>query len=199
MPLTSLSAFCKQHGLAKTSVHRYLTEELSFRLTDGMTLQAQEAALERFKPRHSEAPPLPDISPSNGHRSLQLAFDADTVDLSQFQSTFSAQVLADPEAFMENLDAFLDQVETGMNAAEQIQFSKLTQTQKTRRKGERRLQDFRLRAVEYRVKDDLVKRLQTEETEALSDIASQVMSLGKLSSPGSGVDGVGSSLDSPQS
>lgn len=56
--MTSLHGFCKQHNLAKSTVHSFLTSE-GFDLSEGMSPEAIAAAKIEFniKPEQSQQPP----------------------------------------------------------------------------------------------------------------------------------------------
>ena len=54
----SLHSFCKFHGLSKTSVHRYLTDE-GYDLSQGMTTEAIAAAREHFVGADTAAADIP--------------------------------------------------------------------------------------------------------------------------------------------
>lgn len=51
--INSLHSFCKEHGLPKTSVRRWLVQQ-GFDTSNGLTVDAQNAALLQFKPEITE-------------------------------------------------------------------------------------------------------------------------------------------------
>jgi len=53
--MKTLHAFCKEHNLPKTSVRRYLLSR-GFNTAEGLTDQAQESALQEFKPDALQQP-----------------------------------------------------------------------------------------------------------------------------------------------
>jgi len=57
--MTSLHSFCKDHGLAKSTVHRWLTAE-GYTTTDGLSSEAIAAATAQFCP---EPEPQPEPQP----------------------------------------------------------------------------------------------------------------------------------------
>lgn len=183
MPLISLHAFCKAHGFPKSSVHTYLTKTCGFNLSSGLTMQAQELAMERFGSKTEEKPAPTDVSTGATEDQQFLGLPPNFVDLGQFRQQSSINPHSDPQAFLNGLNLFLDRIEEGMTAAELSQENKLNETRQIAQQGQKRLNEFRLRASEYRVKSFVLDSLQTQENSTLSGLAQEASDMGKNQSP----------------
>ncbi len=120
-----------------------------------------------------------EIDDGNHRESRALTVQAESASLQQFRTDRIRQGLANPAEFMTGLTSMLDQIEDGMDKAEAQQEQELLQTRQTKRQAERRIEQFRRRADEYKIKSDILASIQNDELEQLEDLASEVNRLGK--------------------
>lgn len=183
MPLISLHSFCKAHGFPKSSVHTYLSKDCGFNLSSGLTLQAQELAMERFGRRVKAALPPTDVFAGEEGAQQSLDLPPSSVELGQFRRPSTVNPLENPNEFIDGLNQFLDRIEEGMTAAELSQENKLQETRKLAQQGQQRLNQFRLRASEFRMKSFVLDSLQEKENNSLSDLADEASAMGKSQAP----------------
>lgn len=122
-----------------------------------------------------------EIDDGNHRESRALTVQAEATSLEQFRTDRIRQGLANPAEFMTGLTSMLDQIEDGMDKAEAQQEQELLQTRQTKRQAARRIEQFRRRADEYKIKSDILASIQNDELEQLEDLASEVNRLGKPS------------------
>lgn len=125
------------------------------------------------------APVQMEIETGNHAQSVALTVGAKSSNLEQFRTDRIRQGLANPQEFMAGLNGMLDQIEQGMEQAEIQQEQELQQIRLVKRQTLKRVQDFRRRSDEYRLKTDILASIQNSEIEELEDIAAQANSLGK--------------------
>lgn len=177
MPLVSLSSFCRQHSLPKTSVHTYLTKTLKFNVSQGLSIQAQEAAIAKFSNRASAPSGETQVSLGQIPGNSALPALEGTVSLDQFRSAPLANGIANPGDFIEKMTQFLDQIEQGFDLAELAQESELSEARQQKQAGLKRLNAFRLRAAQYSLKTDLLSQLQGVETGELQGLAAELAAM----------------------
>ncbi|MBD1913615.1 MULTISPECIES: hypothetical protein [unclassified Leptolyngbya] len=125
--------------------------------------------------------PAPRFTVEMGNHAAEktLQVGATSTSLEQFRTDRIRQQLANPKEFMTNLNGFLDQIETGIDAAEKAQEAELLQTREIKQTAQKRLGQFRRRVDEYRIKSDLMALLQNADLEEVEDIAAELNTLGK--------------------
>jgi hypothetical protein len=98
--------------------------------------------------------------------------------LQQFRTDRVRGALANPREFVSGVDGFLDELERGMDAAEAQQEQELLVTRQTKRQALQRIERFRRRADEYRIRTDIITSIQNAELDELYDLACEVVSMG---------------------
>jgi hypothetical protein len=123
------------------------------------------------------------------HREVRDISVPNMASLERFRTDRIRQALANPAQFVSQVDGFLDELELGMDAAEERQEDELNQTRRTKRTALQRVERFRRRADEYRLKTDILATIQNAELDEIGDIADEVADMGK-SDGGSPEDGL---------
>ena len=183
MPLCSLSSFCKERGFPKTSVHTYLTQTLKFNISQGLSIQAQEAAIAKFSKRGET--PASEVHVSGGAPLLNpsLPIAGGSVRLDQFRSGPLQTGFSNGGDFVDRMNEFLDQIEEGFDVAVQVQTAELQDARQQRRQVSKRLGQFRTKASEFSVKSSILSDLQGAASGELQEIAAELMSIVAPSSP----------------
>ena len=119
------------------------------------------------------------IEMGNHAQSKALTVGALAANLEQFRTDRIRQGLSNPTEFMAGLNGMLDQIEQGMEQAEIQQEQELQQIRLVKRQTKKRIDSFRRRADEYRIKSDILASIQNSELDELEDMATEVNSLGK--------------------
>lgn len=120
-----------------------------------------------------------EIEMGNHAQSKALTVSAKSSNLEQFRTDRIRQGLANPQEFMSGLDSMLDQIELGMDAAEAEQEQELQQLRLIKRKTQKRVEQFRRRSDEYRLKTDILASIQNSELDELEELTTEVNALGK--------------------
>lgn len=113
------------------------------------------------------------------HREIKTLSVPGFASLERFRTDRVRQGLANPTQFVGQVDGFLDELEQCMGLAEAEQERELAQTRQTKRQAQQRIDRFRRRADEYRIRTDILASIQNAELDELDDIADEVGSLGK--------------------
>ena len=103
--------------------------------------------------------------------------------LEQFRTTRTRQALANPREFVGQVDGLLSELEQCMDLAEAEQEQELLLTKQTKRQAQQRIERFRRRADEYRLKTDILATIQNADLDDLDDLADEVSSMGKPQEP----------------
>lgn len=175
MSTVSLHSFTKQHNIPKSSAYDRC-KALGISTSHGLDDAAQQTLLREFG---KEVPPQTTVEPGNHSCSLTLQVGTTAANLEQFRTDRIRQQLANPREFMAGLTGFLDQIEAGMDTAEQQQEAELAQLRLLKRQSQRRIHAFRRRADEYRIKTDVLTHIQNAELDELAALADEVNALGK--------------------
>lgn len=170
---TSLKEAAETLGVSKTTLFRKCRE---MGIPTGGGLSADD--MDRL---HGEFPAAPKVEVEMGNHAapVNLNVQADCTSLELFRTDRTRQQLANPKEFMASLDGFLNQIETGMDMAEQQQEAELHQVRSMKRQAVTRLNQFRTRAQEYRIKSDLLAHVQNAELDELESVAEEINALGK--------------------
>lgn len=113
------------------------------------------------------------------HREVKALSVPSMASLEQFRTDRIRQSLANPTQFVSQVDGFLDELEQCMDLAEAEQEQELLKTRQTKRQAQQRIERFRRRADEYRIKSDIRASIQNAELDELDDLAGEVSALGK--------------------
>ena len=182
MPNTSLSAFCKDHGLSKGSVHKFLKAE-GFDTSEGLTPAAVKTAEAYFldTPTASTEPAAGGMTIHTGNHCTALdvpTYDGLTVDLGQFRVS-EALVIDDPLAvadqFLQTADLILAGLDSDIAAREQ----RLKATKQAQGQIATKADELKLEQRLYRLQTSQLDGAQTDETKALADALAQLQSMGK--------------------
>lgn len=174
----SLTRFCKDRDLPKTSVYRRC-QELKIDITNGLD-EATIARLDQEFAAQVAAKALrPEVLPGNHASAITLKTEVQATSLEQFRTDRIRQYLSNPQEMMEGIDLVLDSIEEGMEAAELQQEQELQQLRQVKRKAQKRLEQFRRRTDEYRLKTDILASIQNSELDEIEDLQEEVNSLGK--------------------
>jgi hypothetical protein len=178
----SLHAFCRDNGLAKTTVRRWLNEQ-GHSTSDGLSPDAIAAATAQFCPAPAPtAPAAPaemTIHAGNHCTTIDLPnYQGLTVDLGQFRDS-SALVIDDPLAvaaqFLKTADLIQGALAGDIAAREQ----RLQATKQAQQAVANKAQQLALEQRLYKLQTGQLDQAQTDETTALADALAQLQSLGK--------------------
>jgi len=181
MPM-SLTLFCREHDLPKATVYRDC-KRLDIDTADGLS----DEAIARLKleygivdqPAEQSSPAAVTVEVGNHVVSKMVRVDASAVSLEQFRTNRDRLSLAQPTQFVSEALTFLDQLEEGMAQAETQQEKELQRLRAVKKQVEKRVDQFRRRADEYRIKTDLLAQIQSAEMEEIEDLAAELNSMGK--------------------
>ncbi|HEY9879437.1 MAG TPA: hypothetical protein V6D29_13355 [Leptolyngbyaceae cyanobacterium] len=175
----SLSSFCKQHDIPKSSAYDR-ARSLGINTSNGLNYEAQTLLLQEF---NKQTIPQVRVEQGNHQKALTLQVGKASTTLEQFRTDRTRLVLTNPREFMSGLTGFLDQLEEGMEQAESQQEQELLQVRQLKRQSQKRIEQFRRRADEYRLKTDILASIQNAELDDLTALAAEVNALGKPSAP----------------
>ena len=174
----SLTSFCKENKLSKTTVYRWLKEK-GYDTSEGLDQDAVSAALSEFMPsmvidspgievgNHSTALALPDL---NGHSySLESFRDA----------SVAAIEIDDPMAVVDQFIGHADRLIEGMSADIARRQQKLKQTKKAQEQASEKVDDLKAHAQQYRRKSREIAYLQSEQATELKESMELLQELGK--------------------
>jgi hypothetical protein len=188
----SLHAFCRDNGLAKTTVRRWLNEN-NFSTSEGLSPDAIASATAQFCPQSEPEPPAapePPTEPAapaaemtihsgNPCTTIDLPnYQGLTVDLGQFRDS-SALVIDDPLAvaaqFLKTADLIQGALAGDIAAREQ----RLQATKQAQQAVAAKAQELSLEQRLYRLQTAQLDSATTGETTALADALAALQSLGK--------------------
>lgn len=185
----SLSAFCKEHGLSKGSVHKFLKGE-GYDTSQGLTPEAAIAARAYFldTPTEGTGPTITGgLSVVVGNHCTAIAppsYEGLTVDLAQFRQS-EALVLEDPLAAASQFLAVADQLQSALSADIAAREQRLAQTKAAQQQIEAKAQQLALEQRLYQLQAAQIDQAQTAETQALAAHLAALQALGKPAAEGS--------------
>ncbi len=173
--MTSLHSFCKDHNLAKSTVHRWLTAE-GFTTADGLSPDAIAAALAHFCPE-----PEPQEEPQVTEPVVTVLGTVEaTLEAPTFNSSVALARLrggdgaiaayADPMAAINQALQLFDAAESAMAQDLAQRQSLLSQTQAAARQIAQRAAALQQRETEYRIKSELLGVIQAQEQATLGEL-----------------------------
>ena len=177
---TSLSKFCKDTGVPKTTAYKRC-QELNFDVASGLT-PAMVTTLEHefgVNPPVDATAPRVSVEVGNHATRKMIHVGATAASLEQFRTQRDRLQLGNRGEFVTHALGFLDQLEEGIEAAEAEQEQELQQIRTAKKQVSKRVEKFRRRADEYRIKSDLLAQIQNTELEDLEDLASELTAMGK--------------------
>ena len=178
----SLHAFCRDNGLAKTTVRRWLNEN-NFSTSDGLSPEAIASATAQFcpapAPTEPAAPAPMTIHTGNHCTSIDLPnYQGMTIDLGQFRDS-SALVIDDPLAVAAQFLKTADLIQGALGADIAAREQRLQATKQAQQAVAAKAQELSLEQRLYRLQTGQLDQQQTDETTALADALTQLQSLGK--------------------
>jgi hypothetical protein len=183
----SLHAFCRDNGLAKTTVRRWLNDN-NFSTSDGLSPEAIASATAQFCPAPAPTAPEPPEQPpaaamtihtGNHCTSIDLPnYQGMTVDLGQFRDS-SALVIDDPLAVAEQFLKTADLIQGALAGDIAAREQRLQRTKQAQQAVANKAQELSLEQRLYRMQTGQLDQAQTDETTALADALAALQSLGK--------------------
>lgn len=181
--MTSLHSFCKDNGLAKSTVHRWLQEQ-GHDTTGGLSDDAIAAAREQFcKPEPAPAPEPEVIEPEvTVLGTVEATMEAPTftpsVALARLRGNDGAiAAYADPMAAIEQALSLFDAAESAMAQDLAQRQALLQQTQTAARAMAAKAAQLQAQQAEYRIKSDVMAMLQGQEQANLGELLSKAAAL----------------------
>lgn len=184
--IVSLSKFCKDHSIPKSSVHARC-KELNIDTSEGLDDAAQQILANEFN-LVSEASmqdvvvPRIEVEQGNHRASIEL-HTPEQFSLEKFRTERTRQAIANPAEFMAGIDAVVEGLTAAMEQAELAQESELAQTRRIKAAANRRLGDLKARAQEHRLTTDFVALMQNNELEEVGTVADEIQDMGKSQDP----------------
>jgi len=178
----SLHAFCRDNGLAKTTVRRWLNEN-NFSTSDGLSPEAIASATAQFcpapAPTEPAAPAPMTIHTGNHCTSIDLPnYQGMTIDLGQFRDS-SALVIDDPLAVAAQFLKTADLIQGALGADIAAREQRLQATKQAQQAVAAKAQELSLEQRLYKLQTGQLDQAQTDETTALADALAALQSLGK--------------------
>jgi hypothetical protein len=180
--MTSLHSFCKDHNLAKSTVHRWLTAE-GYTTSEGLTPDAQAAILAQFCPE-PEAQEEPQATESVV---TVLGTVTPTLEAPTFNSSValarlrggdgSIAAYADPMAAINQALEIFDAAEAAMAQDLAARQALLQQTQNAARQMAAKAAQLQAQQAEYKIKSDVMALLQGQEQAALGELLGKAQAL----------------------
>ncbi len=183
---TSLTKFCRDHDLPKSSVYRR-AQELDIDTSDGLAPADCDRLLHEFnvitaqlEPELSE-PAKPAVTVEIGNHAITLAAP-EMPQIYSLESLRQSDVVAfdDPLAiaaqFLQTADALTEEMQRDIRVREQ----KLQQTQQAKHAIAEKATEFKLEARLYRERTEMLATAQGQKTQALQQ---SLKTLGKLGKP----------------
>jgi hypothetical protein len=173
--MTSLHSFCKDHNLAKSTVHRWLKDN-GFDTTEGLTPAAIAAITDHFCPE-----PEPQEEPQATEPEVTVLGTVEaTLEAPTFNSSVALARLrggdgaiaayADPMAAINQALQLFDAAESAMAQDLAQRQSLLSQTQAAARQIAQRAAALQQRETEYRIKSELLGVIQAQEQANLGEL-----------------------------
>jgi multidrug efflux pump subunit AcrA (membrane-fusion protein) len=169
--MTSLHAFCKDHNLAKSTVHRWLTAE-GYTTAEGLTPDAIAAALAHFCPAPEPQATEPEVTVlGTVEATLEAPSFNPSVALARLRGgDGEIAAYADPMAAISQALEIFDAAESAMAADLAQRQALLQQTQAASRQMAQRAAALQAQQAEYKIKSDVMAMLQSQETANLGEL-----------------------------
>ena len=187
----SLHSFCKDNGLAKSTVHRWLQEQ-GHDTTGGLSEDAIAAATAQFCKPEPAPEPAPEVtqdepvSPTaitvttgNHCQALTVpAFDGFTVDLAQFRES-ETLVIDDPLSVAAQFIATAGAIKQALNGDIKAREQRLHETKQAKDAIATAAQQLELEQRLYKLQTSQLDHAQTLESQTLAASLAALQSLGK--------------------
>jgi multidrug efflux pump subunit AcrA (membrane-fusion protein) len=180
--MTSLHSFCKDHNLAKSTVHRWLTAE-GYTTSEGLSPDAQAAILAHFAPE-PEAQEEPQATEpvvtvlGTVEATLEAPTFSSSVALARLRGGDGAiAAYADPMAAIDQALQLFDAAESAMAQDLAARQALLQQTQAASRQMAQRAAALQAQQTEYRIKSELLGVIQSQEQANLGELLGKAQAL----------------------
>jgi hypothetical protein len=180
--MISLSQFCKDNALPKTSVYRWLKDN-AFDTTDGLAPDAQAAILAHFAPEPEAQADEPQATPEvtvlgTVEATLEAPSFNSSVALARLRGGDGAiSAYADPMAAINQALQLFDAAESAMAQDLAQRQSLLSQTQAAARQMAQRAAALQAQQTEYKIKSELLGVIQAQEQANLGEFLAQAQAL----------------------
>lgn len=177
----SLTKFCKEHELSKTTVHRRC-KELKIDTSDGLDDSVQSRLLIEFDIETAKKVDAAIVEVGNHQVVVENPVLPDVYTLEGLRSSETLR-LQDPLAAASQFLAVANQLQTAMKQDIQSREQHLDQVRAAHKAVEKKASELELDARMYELRAELLDKRQTEETQELQEKFSQLNDLGKPQSP----------------
>lgn len=183
--MQSIKQVASAHGVSDRTVRNWLNaarqdgKDLGNMRNGKLFFTAEEAENLASYGRQADVIEPEFVVEEGNHREVRALAVPNASSLEQFRTDRIRGALANPREFVAGVDGFLDELERGMDAAESQQEQELLVTRQTKRQALQRIERFRRRADEYRIKTDILASIQNAELDDLDELAGEVASMGK--------------------
>jgi len=185
--MQSIKQVANTHGVTDRTVRNWLSDarqdgkELGTMRSGKLYFTAEEVAELSSYGRQSDTEVLETefVVDEGNHREIKTLSVPNFSSLEQFRTGRIRQGLANPTHFVGQVGGYLDELEHCMTIAESEQERELAQTRQTKRLAQQRIDRFRRRADEYRIKTDILASIQNAELDEIDDLAGEVSAMGK--------------------
>jgi hypothetical protein len=174
---TSLTKFCKDHNLPKSTVYRRC-QELNLETTDGLTPVDLNTLLHEFDLEPTVE--TPEITVEVGNHQIVMGNPQlpQTFSLDSLRSDESIQ-LEDPLTLANQFFEAADMVTSAMQQDIQRREAKLNQTRQAKEKIAKKAAELHLEKRLYQQQTHMIDTAQTSETDALQQSLAALQDLGK--------------------
>lgn len=177
---TSLTKFCKDHDLSKSSVHRRC-QELGFDTSDGLTPEAYDRLLHEFSVTANP------VVPVNHTVDVEIGNHSSALALPELPQTYSLEVLRtseaigfeDPLAIAAQFLQAADGLTTAMQSDIQQREQRLQQTKQAKDVITAKAQHLQLESRLYQLQTSQLDSTLTTETQALQTALTRLQGMGK--------------------
>jgi hypothetical protein len=182
---TSLSKFCKDHDLPKSSVYRR-AQELNIDTSDGLSPEACDRLLHEFDVM-TEPPAVEPESAEQEAVTVEVGNHQIVLSQPTMPQTYSLETLRQSEVvafddplaiaaqFLETADVLTAEMQRDIRLREQ----KLQQTQQAKNAIAEKATEFKLEARLYRERTEILATAQSQETQTLQQSLATLQNLGK--------------------
>lgn len=176
---TSLTKFCRDHNLPKSSVYRRC-QELGFDTADGLIPADCDRLLHEFDVEKAEPAVMPTVTVETGNHAITLATPQlpTMFDLGALRS-FKVEAFDDPLLVAQQAIAVADQLIAAAHADIDLRKQRLEATRSAKEAAAERVANARLEARLYELEAGLVDTALNRETQSLIKEVGVLQNLGK--------------------
>jgi hypothetical protein len=180
MDTISLSSFCKEYDLAKSTVYKR-AKALNMNVSEGLTLEQADLLLTEFgikSERELEVVPVTMIDPGNHQIVLASPHIPQALTLGTLRDS-EVQTFDDPLAIAQQFLSAADAVSTAMDADLQAREAKLKETRDAKQRIEKAADDLKHKQRSYSDRAWMLDQAATQESAELKDSFAMLQLLGK--------------------